>query len=99
MKRSPALRSSPGIEDREGFYLFFTQTIFTLRKNVYNENCKLGFPVFMKGDKKMTLTKKIVAVVLAAVLALSCLAACGTTASVVNRNPESNRGTSIHNGF
>ncbi|MBQ9825762.1 MAG: hypothetical protein IJM61_01100 [Firmicutes bacterium] len=47
----------------------------------------------------MTLTKKIVAVVLAAVLALSCLAACGTTASVVNRNPDSNRGTSIHNGF
>ena len=55
--------------------------------------------MFMKGDKKMTLTKKIVAVVLAAVLALSCLAACGTTASVVNRNPDSNRGTSIHNGF
>jgi outer membrane protein assembly factor BamE (lipoprotein component of BamABCDE complex) len=47
----------------------------------------------------MTLTKKIVAVVLAAAIALSCLAACGTTASVVNRNPDSKRGTSIHSGF
>ena len=47
----------------------------------------------------MTLSKRLVAAVLAVVLALSCLAACGTTASVVNRNPDSKRGTSIHSGF
>ena len=49
---------------------------------------------------KMTLSKKLIAAALAVIMALTCLAACGNSAaSVVNRNPDSNRGTAIHNGF
>ena len=48
----------------------------------------------------MTLTKRLIAAVLAVALALTCLAACGNSAaSVVNRTPDSKRGTSIHSGF
>ena len=48
----------------------------------------------------MTLTNRLIAAVLAVALALTCLAACGNSAaSVVNRNPDSKRGTSIHSGF
>ena len=57
--------------------------------------------MYRKGtEMKMTLSKRLIAAVLAAVMALACLAACSNSAaSVVNRNPDSKRGTTIHNGF
>ncbi len=48
---------------------------------------------------KNTLTKKAAAIVLAAVLVLTSLAACQTKASVVKRTENSNRGTQLHSGF
>ena len=50
--------------------------------------------------KKLAINNRILAALLAAVLALSCLAACGNTAaSVVKRSEGSNRGTGFHTGL
>ncbi len=54
--------------------------------------------MYYNGLMKNIISKnRIIAAVLAAAIALSCMAACGkATTSVVQRKVESNRGTTIH---
>ena len=49
--------------------------------------------------KKTVKANKIVAVVLAALIALSCLAACGNAQATVVQRTNSQRGTGFHQSY
>lgn len=66
-------------------------------------NSSVGF-FWSKGDdgimKTMTIGKKAIAAVLACIIALSCLAACGNAQTTVRQRTENtNRGTGFHSTF